>query len=206
MIAVICSFLGIFNYGEEQIEEAYVLMEQKEYAAASQQFEAAIDQAEETAAKEPNEERERYVLTEAYRGLGMISYEVDDYQMCREYLQKALDEGAEATPVMYNLIGISSMRQEDYEGALSAFEQGTALQAEENQTGTEDTATEDSGETAAAEPEDYSEVYREMRYNTIICYEKLLDWEGAKFEAEEYLALYPEDEDIQKEYTFLKSR
>lgn len=191
LIAVICSFLGIFNYGEEQIEEAYALMEQGEYAAASQQFEAAIEQADKTAAKEPDEEREQYVLTEAYRGLGMMSYDIEDYQMCREYLQKALDEGAKATPVMYSLMGISAMNQQDYEGALSAFEQGIALQ--------EETAT--SGASV-----DYAEVYREMRYNAIVCYEELLEWSSAKTEAEEYLALYPEDEEIQKEYTFLKTR
>lgn len=197
-IAVICSFLGIFSYGEEQIEEAYTLLEQKEYVAASEQFEAAIEQAEDTAAKEPDEEREQYVLTEAYRGLAMIAYETEDYALCKEYFTKALEEGCKETPVIYNLMGICSMYQEDYEGALSAFEQGIALQ--------DSTAAADEAAENAEDMAEYSEVYREMRYNKIICYEKLIDWENAKLEAEKYLTFYPDDENIQKEYTFLKTR
>ena len=116
----------------------------------------------------------------------MAAYELKDYQLCIDYLQKALDEGADATPIIYNLMGISAMKLEDYEGAIPYFENGLALRKDE----------EESGE----------ETYQEMQFNKIVCYEQILDWESAKEEAEKYVALYPDDEAIQKEYEFLKTR
>ena len=192
--AVICSFLGIYNYGEEQIAQGYVLMEEGDYAAAGEQFEAAIAQAAESSEKKEDKEAKEYVVTEAYRGLGMAAFEMQEYQNCIEYLQNAIDEGAEPTVVMYNLMGISSMELEDYDTALVYFEQGTSLQK------TVGDASEEDAE------QHFEDIYKEIRFNKIVCYEQLQDWENAKLEAEEYVKLYPEDEAIQKEYTFLKTR
>ena len=47
---------------------------------------------------------------------------------------------------------------------------------------------------------------REMKYNEILCYEKLADWENARQKAEEYLSEYPDDEAVQKEAEFLETR
>lgn len=204
--AVICSFLGIYDYGEEQIAQGYALMEEEDYAAAQEQFNAALDQAASDSEKKPDEETETYIITEAYRGLGMAAYETQEYQMCIEYLQKALDEGAQETPAIYNLMGISSMKLEDYETALTYFENGILLQEVTTENDAESSSSEENVSEETAPEDVFEETFREMRFNKIVCYEQLLDWENAKLEAEKYVALYPDDENIQKEYTFLKTR
>lgn len=186
IIAVICSFLGLFDYGEEQIKDAYALMEKQQYEEAQQEFEAALELCEETHERYEDKEKETYVLTEAYRGLGMAAYEMEDYTNASAYFQKALDAGAEGTVIFYNMFGISALKAEEYEAALNAFENGIALAETEKTTDTE--------------------MYREMYFNSIICCEYLADWENARLKADAYLALYPDDEAVQKEKIFLKTR
>lgn len=185
VIVVICSFLGIYDYGEEQIAQGYELMNAGEYATAEEQFEAALVQAAKMGEKKSDEEAERYVVIEAYRGLGLAAYEQKEYQNCIEYLQRAMDEGTEPTIIMYQLMGNSAMQLEDYETALIYFNQGCEFSEND---------------------EEFKKLDQEIRYNKIVCYEQLADWESARTEAEEYITLYPDDEKMQKEYTFLKTR
>lgn len=186
IIAVICSFLGVFDYGEEQIKDAYALMEKQQYEEAQQEFEAALELCAETHDKYEDIEKETYVLTEAYRGLGMAAYEMEDYANASAYFQKSLDAGAEGTVILYNMLGISALKTEEYEAALNAFENGIALAETEKDTDTE--------------------MYREMYFNSIICCEYLADWENARQKADAYLELYPDDEAVQKEKIFLETR
>ena len=51
-----------------------------------------------------------------------------------------------------------------------------------------------------------ADMIREMKYNEIICYEKLADWENAREKANEYLSEYPDDEAVRKEAEFLETR
>ena len=53
---------------------------------------------------------------------------------------------------------------------------------------------------------DYSEVIREMRYNRIVCHEKMYDWQQAYLAATEYLEHYPDDERVRHEAEFLETR
>lgn len=123
---------------------------------------------------------------EAYRGIGIAQYELGAYDDALEAFENALKYGAEKTPTIYNLMGVCDMRREDYQSALNNFNIGMI--------------------TAENAKEDYSAIVQEMKYNEIVCYEKLLDWENAKVKAEEYLALYPEDEKVQREAQFLRTR
>ena len=50
--------------------------------------------------------------------------------------------------------------------------------------------------------ESFSEVLQEMRFNQIVCYEKLGDWENAKTKIAEYIQVYPDDADAQREAKF----
>lgn len=134
--------------------------------------------------------------SEAYRGLGMVYYAQGDYESARTNLQKALEEGALRTPAIYNMIGACSMNLEDYDGALSAYEQGIELP--DSMAVSEDTKKE--------QTVDYSEVIREMKMNRIICYEKKLDWESAKAAITQYTVEYPDDIAAQKEAEFLSTR
>ena len=115
-------------------------------------------------------------VAEGYRGLGMTYYEMEDYENALEAFRNAADNGAEQSIQMYNLMGVCAMQTEDYASALEYIQSGLAL------TGTSD------GADKADE-----KLVQEMKYNEIICYEKLADWENARQKAEEYLGEYPEE-------------
>lgn len=174
-VAAVCFLTGCANY----VKDGTKLLEEGQYQEAITSFQNAIDKEKDAA--------------EAYRGIGMAYYEQQDYEQARENLQAALDAGVLQTPAIYNLIGICGMNLDDYDGALAAFEQGTAIS--------------EMVEIAGAEEDiDYSEVIREMKYNQIVCCEKKLDWEGAKAYAEAYISAYPDDAEVQKEAEFLRTR
>ena len=168
------------------IKEGTELLEKGDFEKAATVFEQA--------AKEAEAEGER--APEAYRGMGMVCYALEDYEGTRQNLQKALDEGGLETPIIYNLIGVSSMKLEDYDTALAAFDKGTGLP----ESGVVSRGSKEE-ETA-----DYSEVIREMKFNRVVCLEKKLDWENAKAAMAEYASLYPDDANAQKEAEFLSTR
>ena len=168
------------------IKEGTELLEKGDFEKAASVFEQA--------AKEAETEGER--APEAYRGMGMACYALEDYEGTRQNLQKALDEGGLETPIIYNLIGVSSMKLEDYDTALAAFDKGTGLP----ESGVVSLGSKEE-ETA-----DYSEVIREMKFNRVVCLEKKLDWENAKAAMAEYASLYPDDANAQKEAEFLSTR
>ena len=86
-----------------------------------------------------------------------------------------------ANPEMYNQLGLCYVEQGDYASALNAFQVGTQIQ--ENNT-----------------------CMQTLLLNEIACYEFLLDFDTAKDKMEEYMLIYPYDEQIEKEYAFLTTR
>lgn len=86
----------------------------------------------------------------------------------------------EPDPEIYNQLGLCKLEAEDYEAALAAFEAGLAV---ENNT-----------------------LIQSLTYNRIVAYEHLGQFEKAKDMMKKYIETYPDDEDAQREYTFLKSR
>lgn len=184
---------------EDYVEKGVQLLQEERYEEAAGQFEKAI--ASEGEKKEKGkpmaltEEGAPYI-TEAYRGLGMAYYVQEDYEQARTNLQQVIDLGGEATPVLCNLIGLSAMYLQDYDGALSAFETGVSLPASGTYTDTSNTE----------QSVDYSAVIQEMKFNRIVCLEKKLDWAGAKAEMEAYIEAYPDDTAAQKEAEFLSTR
>lgn len=153
-------------------------MEEGQYAEAVTAFQKAAEEEKNTA--------------EAYRGLGMAYYEQEDYQAARDAFEQALSAGGEKTPALYNLMGICGMQMEDHVYALEQFTQGIEL-------------SQNSG-TSAEEAESFSEVLQEMRFNQIVCYERLGDWENAKAKMTEYLQVYPDDAKAKREAKFLQTR
>ena len=179
--AAVCFLTGCANYVKDGTE----LMREGAYQEAIESFQESID-------KEKDVE-------EAYRGMGMAYYKMQDYGQARENLQTAIDLGSRETPVVYNLIGICAMNLRDYDGALEAFEKGIALADDPDL----DEASENADSDMVSEEED---VVREMKYNQIVCYEKKTDWAGAKAAADAYISAYPDDEEVQKEAEFLGTR
>lgn len=193
--AVVIGLIGFFLYQEyrmpltsDMVKKAAGLLEEERYEEAAEQFEAAVineeARQEKGKAATVTESGVPYI-TEAFRGLGMAYFSLEDYEQAGKYLQQVIELGGEETPVLYNMLGISAMKLEDYDAALEAFQAGTEL---------------------PAEAEDYSAVIQEMKWNRIICFEKKLDWNSAKAEMGAYTAAYPEDTSVQKEAEFLSTR
>lgn len=205
VIIVAACFGGAYLYQrfkkastEELVQAGTLLMQEENYEEAVKRFEEAI--AVETSREEEGKaavtQSGTPYITEAYRGLGMVYYELQDYEQARENLQKVIDLKGEVTPVLYNLLGISAMQMKDYEGALQAFAAGVAIPSESAYT----------AEDGSTQSVDFAEVIQEMKFNRIVCLEKILDWENAKIEMEAYVAEYPEDTSVQKEAEFLSTR
>ena len=81
---------------------------------------------------------------------------------------------------LYLQLGQNMLKQADYDGALSAFEAGIA-------TGN-------------------VEYLQTLKYNRVIAYEYMLDFKKAAVMLKEYLDEYPNDEEAEREYRFLKTR
>lgn len=182
LTVAVCFLTACTNH----VKDGTKYLEEGKTSEAISAFEQAAEEAEK---KEEN-------ASEAYRGIGLAYYAEGDYEAAQTNFQKALDEGALQTPVIYNLIGVCSMNLEDYDSALTAFEQG--IQLPESGVVSKGTKLE--------QTVDYSEVIQEMKWNRVVCYEKKLDWAGAKAAMSEYIVEYPNDAGAQKEAEFLSTR
>ena len=155
-------------------------------------YEEALAQFQEAA-----ESDDREKSAEGYRGLGIAYYESGEYAQALEAFQKAVELGAKETVQLYHLMSVCGMQtwadqtedESAYTSVLEYIQTGLALA--------------DSGSSEEAPDAD---IIREMKYNEIICYEKLADWENAREKANEYLSEYPDDEAVRKEAEFLETR
>lgn len=121
-------------------------------------------------------------VAEAYKGIGIAYFEQKDYEKAQEAFESSLQESGEGTPELYEFLVVCNMEAEDYDGALNYLRLGIA--------------NED------ADPK----LLQEMRFNEIVVYEKLLDFDTAKAKMKSYIADYPDDEAAKKEAEFLETR
>lgn len=183
---------------EELLEKGFQQMQEEDYEGAKDSFQTVIEteQTDEEEDSSKTDSQDTAYIAEAYRGLGLVSFELEQYEEVQTYLQKAIELNGEATPILYNLLGISAMKLEAYDSALEAFESGIEFPETEtyqDAEGNEQTV-------------DYAAVLQEMKFNRIVCLEKRLDWEKAKEAIETYINEYPDDETAQKEAEFLSTR
>lgn len=142
---------------------------------------------------------------------GRISFYLGDYEQARTSLEKAQEAGgAEAASLLgqtyealgdynyaasvystyletkepdaalYNQLGLCKLKGGDYEAALAAFQAGMDVEG--------------------------NTVTQSLKFNEIVAYEYLGQYDKAKLAMEQYLARYPDDEKAQREAVFLKSR
>lgn len=102
-----------------------------------------------------------------------------DAAKAAEYYQAYVDTGAADSETM-NALGKIEMNKENYEAALSYFEQGLSMETVTNK--------------------------KELMQNSIAAYEYAGDFSAAYDMAQEYIVLYPEDADVQRECVFLSTR
>ena len=150
------------------LEDGAALLEEGKYEEAIAAFEAQV-----------GEEKN---LGEAYRGIAIANYELENYEEVVENFEKALENEAKETTAMYHLMASSYMQLEDYENAMKYYDLVLGM--------------EDCTE----------EVKKEILFNKIAIYEKEADWDAAKEAVNTYLELYPNDERVMKEAEFLESR
>lgn len=159
---------GSLTACQNATKEGLARLQDKQYDQAVTAFEKAID-------KQQN-------LGEAYRGLGLARWQQQDYKAAAKALKQALDNGAKPTATIYNLIGISEMKEKVYDSALNYFRLGLAQG--------------DAGQ----------ELRQQMRRNMIYLYEEKGDYESARSLLTEYVADYPKDEAARRELDFLQTR
>lgn len=123
-------------------------------------------------AKESNGAGAASLLGQTYEKLGDYNYAASVYSTYLETKQP--DAG------IYNQLGLCRLRTADYEGALSAFQSGLAIEG--------------------------NTVMQSLKFNEIVAYEYLGQFDKARLSMEQYLALYPDDEKAQREAVFLKTR
>lgn len=81
---------------------------------------------------------------------------------------------------IYEELSYLLMNQKDYEGALAVIETGLGIGSNSGRKG--------------------------MMFNRVVAYENLFDFEAAKAAMDEYIGLYPDDQDALREQMFLSSR
>ena len=123
-------------------------------------------------------EKEKNSGKQAVTYLGMTYEKMGDYNYaCSLYNNYLLSE---ADADLYNQLGLCKLQMEEYDAALTAFQEGLKV---ENCT-----------------------CIQSLKFNEIIAYEYLGDFQKAKVLMDSYLLTYPDDTDAKREYEFLKTR
>ena len=123
-------------------------------------------------------EKEKNSGKQAVTYLGMTYEKLGDYNYaCSLYNNYLL---AEPDATLYNQLGMCKLQMEEYEEALAAFQEGMKL---EN-----------------------CPCLQSLKFNEIVTYEYLGDFQQANVLMNSYLLTYPDDEDAKREQGFLQTR
>ena len=168
-IAVIILALSLVLTGcAGNVKDGVKLLEAKKYEEAKEVFQKDIDKKKQ--------------LDEAYRGLGIACFELQDYEGAVKACEAALANEAEETPSICAFLGASYMEQKNFDKALDIYKK------------------------ALSKENISKELKQEVQFNLIAVYENLADWDAAKKQVELYVKEYPEDTRVNKEADFLETR
>lgn len=168
MIAVALAGTLLFTGCSSHIADGVEALESKEYEKAKDCFEQDV--------------RKKKHLDEAYRGMGIACFELEEYEEAVENFQLALDNKTEETAILYSMMGACYMEIGEDEKALDVYTKAMSMK------------------------DITEELKQEIQYNLIAVYENTADWEGAKKQMEDYRKAYPDDERVEKEAEFLETR
>ena len=152
-------------------------MNTKEGAAFLEEgkYEEAIACFEKDIAEEKN-------LEEAYRGVGIAYFKLEDYENALVNFKTVLGmEKAEETSSLHAMMAVCYLNQEAYEEALDSYEKALALECTE-------------------------EMKQEILYNEIAIYQELGQWDIVKDKVAAYVESYPDDTRMDKTVEFLETR
>ena len=150
------------------IKDGITYLEEENYQAAVECFEKGIV--------------EKNNLSEAYRGMGIAQYELGNYSAAVDAFNNALENEAEKTATIYNLMGASCLQLKEYEEALEFYAKALKM---EDCTG---------------------EMKQEILFSEIAIYQELGDWKTVKEKVSAYVEAYPDDERMDKTVEFLETR
>lgn len=181
----------------DQLIDIYLVLERYGYKEAGQEY---LQEAMSSDSKS---------MTDYQKG--RIAYYLGDYDNARNYLEKARKtggadavlllgqtyeelgdynyaisvygsfiEGDQTNAKVYNRLGLCKMEQKAYQEALGAFQAG--MNIEDN------------------------DMLQTLKFNEIVTYERLGEYQKAAVLMGNYLSIYPDDETAQREYAFLKTR
>lgn len=117
--------------------------------------------------------------SEAYYYLVQVYEALGDSDSANEIFEEYINSDEMDAQGLYD-IGVARMENEKYEDALACFQLGLA--------------------------QEKCDCEQELRKGMIVAYEYLGEFDTAMEWLEDYLVDYPDDEDMQKEYTFLLTR
>lgn len=211
ILVILAAVLMSVGCGEkiDHMKEAQTALTDGKYDKAVEQFGFFIAEQEGRRVQGSADERRKNMnLSEAYRGIGIAKFEQERYDEAEEAFEAVIDRGGVSTPILYRFLGLSLMEQKKYEEALDYFTKGANLCAEDILMSADKVRLDKEafGLNDGDPMEKYAEVIREMRKLRIACYEKLYEWKSASKAAEEYINEYPDDEAVQKEAAFLRTR
>lgn len=111
--------------------------------------------------------------------LGQAYEKLGDYNYAASVYSTYL-ETKQPDAEIYNQLGLCKLKVGDYEAALNAFQAGLAMEG--------------------------NPVMQSLRFNEVVAYEYLGQFDQAKLSMQQYLTLYPDDEKAQRENVFLQTR
>ena len=121
-------------------------------------------------------------LAEAYRGMAISYFELEDFESAVEYFDMVLaDEETKKTASIYAMKAASHLQLEQLDEALEAYQNALSFECTE-------------------------ELKQEILFNEIAIYQELGDWEVLKEKVTAYVANYPEDTRMNKTVEFLETR
>ncbi len=170
LLAGLCLCLYLLVSKGNPSEEGIEYLEKGQYEEAVSQFEEAV--------------KEEVNVGDAYRGIGIARWELEDYEGAKDAFQKALEQESESpfTGTIYNFLGNCELKTGNPQSAQNYFQLGIGLKGNS------------------------AELDQEMKYNLIVALEQSGDWENAKAKVTEYAAEYPDDANVLKEQQFLQTR
>ena len=117
---------------------------------------------------------------EAYLYLGMAYEATEDYNYAITNVYTAYINHKQDSPEIYNQLGLCYMKQGNYEEALTAFQSAMQIAG--------------------------TEMMQALQFNEIVAYEYLSEYTQAAVLLDNYIKMYPDDENAKREYDFLATR
>ena len=130
----------------------------------------------------------------AWRGIGHIRFQQNDHQGAFDALINSLDHGAEESPIVYNLLGVSAFQLHDFPATVDLLNRGISMMQNDPATWPFDVGG------------DYRDLLQSMMINRLVATERMANWSRAYSLIEEYLSIFPDDAEAVREREFLRSR